>query len=310
MSGVRQSIRGASQIHPDPCAVLDAADRALRSEHPEAIVSAFIGIYDPVTATLTYASAGHPPPLLRDRHGAIVELAGSDLMLGLRIDHSEHVAYSLTIEPGSMLVLYTDGLTEASRELFQGEERLCLMMSDSSVLESDEPARAIAAGGLSEVRDDVALLVVRFDETPFRPHAGENAPAQASWSFDVSDQAAAGAMRRGVVAALRRCGVADAKLHVAELLVSELIGNVVRHAGGTVEVAIDVHGSAPVLHVLDRGPGFNFSTRLPKSIMSESGRGLYIVTALAREFSVVPRKDGGSHARVVLPFDLPRSSRS
>jgi PAS domain S-box-containing protein len=292
MSAVRQSIRGASQIYPDPCAVLDAADRALRSEHPEAIVSAFIGIFDPVTETLTYASAGHPPPLLRDHKGAIAELAGSDLMLGLRLDHREHVSHAVTIEPDSMLVLYTDGLTEASRDILQGERDLRRMMTDPNVLASDDPAHAIAGPSLNRMHDDVALLVVRFEETPQRQR----------WHFDVNDKAAADEMRQGVVAALRRHGVPAADVSVAELLVSELIGNVVRHVGGVVEVAIDVLGSAAVLHVLDRGPGFHFSTRLPKNLMSESGRGLYIVAALARDFSIVPRRDGGSHARVTLPF--------
>ena len=305
MSAVRQSIRGASQIYPDPCAVLDAADRALRSEHPEAIVSAFIGIFDPITTTLTYASAGHPPPFMRKRDGTVVVLAGSELMLGLRLDHSNHVSHAITIESDSMLVLYTDGLTEASRDLFEGEQRLRRRMADAEVLESDDPARAIAAGSLSQVHDDVALLVVRFDQIPLGFLTDEDALHPSHWTFDASDKAAADEMRRGIALALRRRGVRDTDVSVAELLVSELIGNVVRHIGGMVEVAIDMHGPAAVLHVLDRGPGFHFSTRLPPNLMSESGRGLYIVAALARDFSVVPRTDGGSHARVILPFNLP-----
>jgi len=198
----------------------------------------------------------------------------------------------VTIEPDSMLVLYTDGLTEASRDILQGERDLRRMMTDPNVLASDDPAHAIAGPSLNRMHDDVALLVVRFEETPQRQR----------WHFDVNDKAAADEMRQGVVAALRRHGVPAADVSVAELLVSELIGNVVRHVGGVVEVAIDVLGSAAVLHVLDRGPGFHFSTRLPKNLMSESGRGLYIVAALARDFSIVPRRDGGSHARVTLPF--------
>ena len=310
MSAVRQSIRGASQIYPDPCAVLDAADRALRSEHPEAIVSAFIGIFEPVTGTLTYASAGHPPPLLRNPDGAVVELTASDLMLGLRVDHSDHASHALTIEPGSMLVLYTDGLTEASRNIFDGEARLRRMMADPQVLDCDDPARAIATTSLSQVHDDVALLVVQFDYLPLRSCEDSDSPVKSRWTFDASDMPAAGNMRRGVAEALSARGVPESNVAVAELLVSELVGNVVRHVGGSVDVAIDVHEGAPVLHVLDRGPGFHFSTRLPRNLMSESGRGLFIVAALAREFSVVPRKDGGSHARVVLPFDVPRRARN
>jgi anti-sigma regulatory factor (Ser/Thr protein kinase) len=67
-------------------------------------------------------------------------------------------------------------------------------------------------------------------------------------------------------------------------------------------VAIDLTSEEPVLHVIDRGPGFTFHARLPNDVMSESGRGLYIAAALANELSVLPRRNGGSHARAVLPI--------
>ena len=75
MAAARQAIRGAAQVFPEPAAVLDAADRALRSEQPDRIVTAFLGIIDPVTGMLSYASAGHPPPLMWYPDGAIGELA-------------------------------------------------------------------------------------------------------------------------------------------------------------------------------------------------------------------------------------------
>jgi anti-sigma regulatory factor (Ser/Thr protein kinase) len=87
------------------------------------------------------------------------------------------------------------------------------------------------------------------------------------------------------------------------------VGNVIRHTSGSVEVALDLTGEEPVLHVIDRGPGFTFHARLPNDVMSESGRGLYIAAALASELSVLPRKDGGSHARAVLSF-RPRSKHA
>jgi len=67
MGGVRQALRGAAQILAGPSEILDAADRALRSEQPNGIVTAFVGILDPETLTLSYASAGHPPPFCQCR---------------------------------------------------------------------------------------------------------------------------------------------------------------------------------------------------------------------------------------------------
>ncbi len=66
MSSMRQVIRGVAQVYADPIAMLDAADRTLKTEHPDTFVTAFVGVLDPISWTLTYASAGHPSPLLRD----------------------------------------------------------------------------------------------------------------------------------------------------------------------------------------------------------------------------------------------------
>jgi anti-sigma regulatory factor (Ser/Thr protein kinase) len=109
-------------------------------------------------------------------------------------------------------------------------------------------------------------------------------------------------VRREIAQALRQYGASDGEIADSELIFSELVGNVVRHTPGEVEVALDLSAGAPVLHVLDRGPGFTFHARLPSDVMAESGRGLYIASMVARDVVVVPRHDGGSHARVVLPL--------
>ncbi len=61
-----------------------------------------------------------------------------------------------------MLVLYTDGLTEATRDVFDGEKGLRQAMTSSAMHNSTEPARTIADAVLHELHDDVAILVVRF----------------------------------------------------------------------------------------------------------------------------------------------------
>jgi anti-sigma regulatory factor (Ser/Thr protein kinase) len=84
------------------------------------------------------------------------------------------------------------------------------------------------------------------------------------------------------------------------LIFGELIGNVVRYAPGPITAMLDVSGPAPVLHVVDEGRGFEFRPRLPADLLSERGRGLFLVTAFAEELSVERRRTGGSHARAVL----------
>ena len=86
----------------------------------------------------------------------------------------------------------------------------------------------------------------------------------------------------------------------AELIFGELVGNVYRYAPGAVEIILDVSLAQPVLHVLDAGNGFEYRARLPNDLLSERGRGLYMVAALADEVSAERRRTVGSHVRVVL----------
>jgi anti-sigma regulatory factor (Ser/Thr protein kinase) len=121
------------------------------------------------------------------------------------------------------------------------------------------------------------------------------------WSFDADDRLAATEARRAFVEALRQGGALEGDIPGAELVFGELLGNVVRYAHGAVEMVLDWSGSRPpVLHALDRGPGFLLVPRLPTDLLSENGRGLFLVSTVAEEFNVTPRDGGGAHARVVL----------
>jgi anti-sigma regulatory factor (Ser/Thr protein kinase) len=80
----------------------------------------------------------------------------------------------------------------------------------------------------------------------------------------------------------------------------ELVGNTVRYAPGPINVIVDWSGPDPVLHVLDSGPGFRHISILPPDLLSESGRGLFIVSALTHDFRVAKSATRGSHARAVL----------
>jgi anti-sigma regulatory factor (Ser/Thr protein kinase) len=106
-------------------------------------------------------------------------------------------------------------------------------------------------------------------------------------------------------------GVAEKHLADAEVILAELLGNVVRHTPGPCTVFLDTDGDVPVLSVLDRGPDFVHPAPLPADALAERGRGLFIVRALAFEFSAAPRPGGGTHARAVLAAQCkPRASRT
>jgi sigma-B regulation protein RsbU (phosphoserine phosphatase) len=143
-------------------------------------VTAFLGFLDPETGWFTYSSAGHPAPLLAaDGQIAFLESISSPLgvFAGARYRDSE-----ILIRQGSVLLFYTDGITEARSdgEIF-GEERL----ADAVAQMDGRPVESIPTSLLDEalefsggvLRDDAALLAVNFLGKTGRgqPGAGERA---------------------------------------------------------------------------------------------------------------------------------------
>jgi PAS domain S-box-containing protein len=294
MASVRQSIRTAALINPDPVAVLNAVDRIVRAIGQAQFVTAFVGVLDPVSFELTFASAGHPPPLLRDANGTVTALDEGDLPLGLR-GRTEDRARTIEIAPGSVLLCYTDGLTEFDRDALDGERRVRDALADASGNVARAVYERITQG--RPAQDDVAVLAVTFHQ-PLVALDGEHRATV--WGFDSSDAFEAGRARQDYVARLKAAGLTGDETSAAEVVFGELVGNVVRYTPGAITMILDVSGPAPVLHVLDDGRGFEFRPRLPVDLLSERGRGLFLVSAFAEELSVERRREGGSHARAVL----------
>jgi len=125
-----------------PASLLMHANRQLCAKRIDGFVTAFLGIYEPASRRLTYASAGHPPPLLkRAADGSIgaLDAVGS---CPLGIDESETFQEAaVQLERDDTLLLYTDGITEArglAKVLF-GVDRLTRVFRDGG----DRPAELI-----------------------------------------------------------------------------------------------------------------------------------------------------------------------
>jgi light-regulated signal transduction histidine kinase (bacteriophytochrome)/anti-sigma regulatory factor (Ser/Thr protein kinase) len=300
MGVVRQIMRGISQLHPEPALLLDAADRALRLEYPNVFVTAWVGVFDLVARTLAYASAGHPPPLLLESSRRLRELDHRTLPIGLRQGHQGH-ASTVSLAHEMVLCLYTDGLIEATHNILEG---IGLLRSTVASLGTDviiHPAAVIRHLVIPEgSSDDVAILVVNIDFDESERHLSRS-------RFDASDGEAARRARREFKDSLSPELFSENDIANAELVFGELCGNAARYAPGIVDVVVDRSGPQIVLHILDRGAGFRHLSRLPTDVLSESGRGLFIIAAMTSEFTVTQRVDGGSHARAVLVGRYPQS---
>ncbi|HSP62989.1 MAG TPA: GAF domain-containing SpoIIE family protein phosphatase, partial [Pyrinomonadaceae bacterium] len=113
MAFLRASLRAATHIGYAPNISMTKVNYLLwESIERNQFVTAFYGILDATNHTLAYSNAGHNPPILIDAEGnAHFERRGG-VPLGMFRD-SRYYEYYATIDPGQMLVLYTDGVTEA-----------------------------------------------------------------------------------------------------------------------------------------------------------------------------------------------------
>src|SRR5580704_2503709 len=132
-------------------------------------ITLFYAAYDPRDGTLTYVNAGHLPGILRRADGRF-ERVGADhngLALGM-FDHAEYEAHAVTIAPGDLLVLYSDGITEAetrSGRPFE-ESGLEAVVSAEAAADPEVLSRALFRAvelhvDQAKLADDLTVLVLK-----------------------------------------------------------------------------------------------------------------------------------------------------
>jgi len=144
-------------------------DLMMRDSRSELLLSALYAVLDSDSGHLVYANAGHCRPLwLQGATGQVQELDARGIILGAVVDNTYLEERELDVQPGDLLVFYSDGVTEAmnaARELF-GEDRLQEVLaangrgSAQEVLEGIVDAVRDHAGNTQQ-SDDLTLFVVR-----------------------------------------------------------------------------------------------------------------------------------------------------
>lgn len=290
MGKLRHAINAVSLYESDPARILDSAEYILSQRYPDTVATAFIAILDRDNGRITFANAGHPLPILRLWDGTLDVLAAEGLPIGSRRLASPPVSKTRSMEDVAMIAFYTDGITEAKRDLYGGEKLLFDALKTEGVLYVSSPASLLADSCIPEGAhgDDAALMVLSF-------------PRAVAWAFEAENARAAQTARGSFLQTLRNETTPESDLAGAEIVFGELIGNVVRHAPGPIDVALEWRNHQAVLHVIDRGPGFEYAPPAEVELLRENGRGLWLTSQFSQHVYVERLPNYGTHVGVLLP---------
>src|SRR5262249_60601837 len=154
--------------------VPERANRLLMEsmEGSSKFVTFFYGALEPDTRRLRYSNAGHNPPYLLRADGTLEQLETGGLLLGI-FPHASYDEGVVELKPGDVIVLFTDGVTEAEdRHKGQfGEDRLTRLVRDARGGSAQEIGDRICQEVLKfskglQMTDDITVVVVKVEESP------------------------------------------------------------------------------------------------------------------------------------------------
>jgi PAS domain S-box-containing protein len=282
MAQLRHGLRAFAADGADPARVLERLNRFLFEQGPLEMATVCYAVLDPTSGALDVAVAAHMPPLIM-RPSAPPALL--DLPPAPPLGADPLVAYRSTrvsLEPGTTIVLYTDGLVERRGEaLDKGLTRIVDAAGDGSAALDDTCERLLEVL-LEGARpaDDVALLGVHFAGSA-RDHMRVRRPAQS---------AELAPMRRILSGWLESAGLGNEEIGMIAVAATEAATNAIEHAYGPhdgwfeIEAQLDDDGGVEIT-VRDSG-------RWRPMARGGGGRGLALIGQLMDEFEVRRRTVG------------------
>jgi serine phosphatase RsbU (regulator of sigma subunit) len=271
MGRLRTAVQTLSDLEMPPDEILSRLNDLVNGLGDDSFATCLYAIYDPTTATCSVARAGHPPLAIVCPDGRVSFAKGNgDPPLGVADPPFEVV--DLPVPEDGLIVLYTDGLIEsAERDVDSGMSRLAELLRSHHSEDLDQLCNSLSDALMPADRqrpDDAALLVAQVHAT---------APdAIATWSLPENAQAASAA-REHVRDTLGAWHLDDLAF-TTEMLASELVANVVRHARGPARLRL-MRSRSLVCEVFD---GSLTTPRIRRtSWTDEGGRGLQLISALS-----------------------------
>jgi anti-sigma regulatory factor (Ser/Thr protein kinase) len=292
MGQVRAALRALALTDPAPPSVLAGLDRLVgslgaESRNEEIFVTVVYGVLDPGDGTVTLASAGHPPPVLRRAgiHGgpATAELVkvppGAPLGLGGRWQTGV-----LRLEPGDTILMFSDGVVE--RRGHPLSDGLDALVAAAAASLSGDPRNlcSLATAAVAEpTDDDVAVLAVE--------HAF--ATSRSATMLVPAEPTGPSRVRQWMTTRLRVWSVPEPVIGAAILCTSELTTNALLHAGTPAQVRIDLSAERLLVSVADTGTRGSVA-RARTDALSSRGRGLGLIEELSDTWGTDPTVRGST----------------
>ncbi|MFE9772050.1 SpoIIE family protein phosphatase [Streptomyces sp. NPDC005931] len=293
MGQLRTAVQTMAGLDLPPAQLLRTLDGLARRLGDTYLATCLYAVYDPIASELHLANAGHVPPVLVRAADGRSELLDLPTGAPIGVGGVPFEAVRVRVEPGDRLVMCTDGLVEIrGQDIGVGLATLCASAAHPAASMDDACDTIVRAlntrGGR---RDDVALLMARL--------GGIEPDHVAEWRL-APGPAEVGRARAAVREQLHAWGL-DRLADTAGLLVSEVVTNAVRHCHDRPVDLRLVRGDTLLCEVDDAD--HDLPTLLDARPTDESGRGLRVVSTLAREWGTSRTNTGKT---VWFELTLPR----
>lgn len=278
MAHARFTLRAYLLDGNSPDAALEKCSRQFDISDDGHLTTAIVGLGNSRTGEVTFASAGHPAPLLITDRG--VEYVPINPGLPLGAGPSTYEPTTITLTPATTVFCFTDGLVERrSEDIDTGLARLSGIVSESH----GQPVGHIVDHALRTLRgddasDDIAVMAFTWDPTQMR----------ARFRADLKAPASARTFVNGHLGGLLEHS--DPRRADVALVVSELVTNSVRAGAETIEVRLLADNGQIEVRVTDDAAGW--PTPRAAGIDDLGGRGLGIVEGLADRWGTLPHEPG------------------
>ncbi len=304
MAMTKTLIKSRAADDRSPASILTHLNNELNANNKKSMfVTLFVGIMNIRTGEFVYTNAGHNPSYLKRRDGDLLRL---DRLHGPMVGAMEGMIYQEDediMAPGDLLLLYTDGVTEAmdvGERMFSEDRLKNLLLSAGSGDAEAVVGRTVAAveafKGEMEQADDITVLGLAFHGSPQDARVGERRIVIKNDLLEIAT------VQEKIDAFAEEFDIPVLVARKLKVIFDELLNNVISYAyrddaEHDIETRVELTGKRLTVTITDDGVPFNPlsaatpDTNLPLEEREIGGLGIHLVRSLVDDVSYQRRID-------------------